>query len=114
MEAKNLKQAVKKMKTPRLIAIVCLDEEKFRLVYKFDSNGKQKDIVVEVPKNKPLVPSISDIYPLAELFEREIHDFFGVEFPGNSRLHDKLFLPESFRGRPPLLKRKGGAGKSSG
>ena len=103
-DPKKLKQAIRKMRTPRLVAIVCLDEEKFRLIYQFDIKGKIKELVLRVPKKKPLVPTISDIYPLAELFEREVHDFFGVEFPGNTRLHDKLFLPDNYKGKPPLLK----------
>ena len=104
----KLKDGIKKLKTPRLVAIVCLDEEGvFRLRYQFDAKGKIKEIIVKVPKKKPLVPSISDTYPVAELFEREIHDFFGVEFPGNTRLHDKLFLPEQYKGKPPLLKKGG-------
>lgn len=103
----KLRNEIKKAKSPRLLAIVCLDEGNFRLLYRFDSGGKEKEIEVKAPRKKPLVPTISDIYPVAELFEREIHDFFGVEFPGNSRLHDKLFLPENFKGRPPLLKKGG-------
>ena len=106
METKpeKLKAEIKRMRTPRLLAIVCLDEGDFRLRYRFDSKGREREITVTVPRKKPLVPSISGIYPLAELFEREVHDFFGVEFPGNTRLHDKLFLPENYRGKPPLLK----------
>ena len=106
-DAKKLKGAIKRLKTPRLIAIVCLEEKGFRLIYQFDVKGKVKEITLNVPREKPLVPTISDIYPLAELFEREVHDFFGVEFPGNTRLHDKLFLPEHYKGRPPLLKKGG-------
>jgi len=107
IETKDLKRTIEKLGTPRLVAIVCVDEKKFRLIYQFDSKGKMKNIVVRVSKRRPLIPSISDIYPVAELFEREIHDFFGVEFPGNTRLHDKLFLPDNYKGKPPLLKRGG-------
>ena len=108
IESGKLKEEIKKLKTPRLIAIVCIDEERFRLHYKFDMKGKIREFVVRVGKKKPLIPTIADIYPVAELFEREIHDFFGVEFLGNSRLHDKLFLPEHYKGKPPLLKTRGG------
>lgn len=91
----------------RLVAIVCVQENDiFRLDYIFDDSGKDFTLTVRVPVKKPVVDSIMGTFPVAELFEREIHDFFGVEFHGNRRLHDKLFLPEDYKGAPPL--RKGG------
>ncbi len=97
----------------RLVAIVCVQEkEEFRLDYVFDDKGKDWTMVVRLPVKKPVVGSLMGAFPVAELFEREIHDFFGVEFQGNRRLHDKLFLPEGYKGKPPLRKdadaKKGG------
>ena len=45
-----------------------------------------------------------DIFPSADYYEREIHDFFGVEFEGNPKLHLKLFLADDWKEKPPLLK----------
>jgi NADH-quinone oxidoreductase subunit C len=47
-----------------------------------------------------------DVFPSAEFYEREIHDFFNIEFKGNLRLHEKMFLPDGWKGRPPLQKNK--------
>jgi NADH:ubiquinone oxidoreductase subunit C len=77
----------------RLIAIVCRDENDFLLDYYFDSNGKISCLKFVVPKNEPKIESITEDYPNADYYEREIHDFFGVEFEGNMNLHLKLFLP---------------------
>ena len=61
---------------------------------------------VKVPKRKPIAKTIMTVFPQAELFEREAHDLFDVEFEGNPRLHDKLFIPDEDKGSAPY--RKGG------
>ena len=53
-----------------------------------------------------MIPSIMDVFPSAEFYEREIHDFFDIEFKGNPRLHEKMFLPDDWDKRPPLQKDK--------
>ncbi len=81
-----------------------MDEgEKFSVLYHFD-NGKLETLRVTLPKKKPIIPTIMFIFPSAELYERETHDFFGIEFEGNSHLHEKLFLPDNWKGKPPLRK----------
>jgi NADH-quinone oxidoreductase subunit C len=90
----------------RLIAITAIDTGKiFQLLYQFDKRRKIETIAVNIKKKKPALHSVAPIWPNAELFEREIHDFFGIEFRGNPRLHEMLFLPESWKEGPPLLKR---------
>ena len=99
---KNFRKEIRKQLGNRLIAIVTVDEgKKFRLLYYFD-NGGLKALEIVLPKNKPYIETITDIFPSAELYEREIHDFFGVEFKGNPRLHEKLFLPDDWHGHHPL------------
>ena len=96
----------KRRKNERIVAIVCEDLLKsFRLRYYYDKKGKYDIVDITVPRKKPIVPSISDIFPTTDFYEREIHDFFGVEFEGNENLHLKLFLPDEFKGKPPLLKK---------
>ena len=91
-------------KNLRLIAIVCRDEKDFLLDYFFDNKGNVTSLKFNVPKSEPMVESITEDYPNADYYEREIHDFFGVEFEGNMNLHLKLFLPENWKGKPPMLK----------
>jgi NADH-quinone oxidoreductase subunit C len=58
---------------------------------------------VEVPRDQPRLPSA---YPVwggsAAVNEREVHEMFGVEFPGNPDL-SPLFL-EDWEGPPPFRK----------
>jgi len=46
-----------------------------------------------VPRDAPIVPTISQIFPGADWHERECHDFFGLTFDGHKNLLP-LLLPE--------------------
>lgn len=53
-----------------------------------------------------ILPSISNIFHGAGWYEREVMEFFGLDFEGNE---DKrtLILPDSDKGLNPLLKKEG-------
>jgi NADH-quinone oxidoreductase subunit C len=90
----------------RLISITAIDEgKKLRLVYHFDNDGQVVTKERELAKSKPVTQSIVRDYPGAEFYEREAHDLFGAEFQGNPHLHESLFLPDDYHGKPPFLKR---------
>jgi len=94
-------------KDRRLIAISGVDEGKnFAVYYHFDDSKEVENLKFILPKENPKIPTIVFDFPPAELYERETHDFFGIEFEGNPRLKKKLFLPEDFKGKPPLLKKE--------
>ncbi|MFB0501923.1 MAG: NADH-quinone oxidoreductase subunit C [Candidatus Bathyarchaeia archaeon] len=50
---------------------------------------------VQVSKENPILPTIFDLVPGALLYEREIHDLFGVRFKGNPDL-SRLILPDTW------------------
>lgn len=111
MEAKRIKlkefrQKMEELVGCRLITISALDSRGcYHLLYHFDDNGI-KTFKVLISEKRPVIQSIIDIFPSAEFYEREIHDFFDIEFKGNPRLHEKMFLPDDWKGTPPLLKNK--------
>ncbi len=94
----------------RLVAIVCVQDqgpkkEDFRLLYYFDKgDGKLIKRIRKVGRRSMRTKSIIREHPVADLFEREIHDYYGVEFEGNPNLHVPLFLPEEEKNKHPLLK----------
>lgn len=47
------------------------------------------------------VPSLSQIWPTASAFEREIFEMFGISFPGNPR-EGENFLLEGWKDIPPM------------
>jgi len=106
IELSKFKNEMKKLKGFRLITISALDSRGvYHLLYHFDINGI-KTFKVLVSEKKPIIETITDIFPSAEFYEREIHDFFGIEFKGNPKLHEKMFLPDDWKERPPLRKDK--------
>ncbi|MCL7386124.1 MAG: NADH-quinone oxidoreductase subunit C [Thaumarchaeota archaeon] len=61
-------------------------------------------IKTRVPKNNPVIDSITDILPAANLYEREAHDLLGIIFRGHPNLR-RVFLPEDWpKGIYPLRK----------
>jgi NADH-quinone oxidoreductase subunit C len=45
------------------------------------------------------VPSVVDLFPTANFQEREVYDFFGVEFEGHPDLR-RILMPEDYEGFP--------------
>jgi len=58
---------------------------------------------VHCPRGKFILPSLIDLIPGADWYEREVHDLFGVEFAGRDHL-DPLLLPDDWDEPPPLLR----------
>jgi NADH:ubiquinone oxidoreductase subunit C len=104
MSLNNFRNQMEKLKDARLITISAIDSgENFQLYYHFDLNGI-KTFKVTISDKTPIIKSITDIFPSAEFYEREIHDFFGIEFEGNPHLHEKMFLPSDWDKLPPHKK----------
>ena len=61
---------------------------------------------VQCPRGSLILPSLLDLIPGADWYEREVHDLFGVEFAGRDHL-DPLLLPDDWDGPPPLLGEEG-------
>lgn len=65
----------------RLISIVCVDDIKFfELNYYYDINGKVIKEKKIVSKKKNEIESIIEKYPVANFYEREIFETFGISF----------------------------------
>lgn len=79
-----------------LSAITCIDQgEVFELLYHFDLGGELLTVSVRVLRALPSLPSIADIYPAADFYEREIAEMFGVRFEGAPRT-GHLLLPDDW------------------
>ena len=106
VKLKEFRKKIEDLKDFRLITISALDSRGYyHLLYHFDIDGI-KTLKILIPEKKPVIQSIVDIFPSAEFYEREIHDLFGIEFKGNPRLHEKMFLPDDWGEKPPLQKNK--------
>ena len=74
------------------------------VVYHLVEGNVVLSLKTNVPKDDPKLPSIVSIIPGAELYEREVHDLFGIVFEGHPDLAP-LVLPEKWpSGLYPLRK----------
>jgi NADH:ubiquinone oxidoreductase subunit C len=69
--------------------------DSFELLYHLNGGGILLTVRVNLPLNDDVAPTITDIIPGALLYEREIHDLFGVKFEGHPNL-EPLILPEDW------------------
>ena len=91
-----------------LSAIVGMDlglqANEIEVLYHFCPGDAIIVLRVRVPRHGGSLPSLCEIVPSAEVFERELHEMFGIEMIG---LHtpDRLYLPEDWPdGVYPMLK----------
>jgi NADH:ubiquinone oxidoreductase subunit C len=81
----------------RLVTISTIDNgESFELLYHLI--GPHRTIIslsISLPRDAPVTPTVSDILPPAGIYERQIHDLFGIMFAGHPDLK-KLMLNEDW------------------
>ncbi len=77
------------------------DEENLVVVYNLYSfiHKHKLKIKVIVPKNKPNVYTVSNIWATANWHEREAYDLFGIVFENHPDLR-RILLPDDWEGYP--------------
>lgn len=105
-EIRNWVEGLIKSGKFRVLSTITGYEENDRLyiVYHFMNTEGELNVRTSVPKENPILPSITPVLPGGVLYEREIQDLLGVKFEGimDSR---RLILPEHWpEGVYPLRK----------
>jgi len=81
--------------------------KEFEIIYHFSDDkktGAMINLKVKLPRNKPIVESLCQVFPGAEWIEREIHELLGIDFKNHPNLIP-LLLPEDWpKGKYPLRK----------
>ncbi len=77
------------------------EESLMRMVYHLFSYQHRHGLVlkVECDRTAPSVPTVEGVWPVANWFEREIHELFGIAIEGHSDLR-ALMLPDDWEGHP--------------
>lgn len=76
-------------------------EEKLQIVYHLFSYSQNHQAVIKVdlPRDNPKISTVEAVWKVANWFEREVYDLFGVIFDGHSDLR-RIMLPEDWTGHP--------------
>jgi NADH-quinone oxidoreductase subunit C len=76
-------------------------EEKIQVVYHLYSYSYKQQIVlkVDLPRDNPKLATLEGVWKVANWFEREVYDLFGVIFENHTDLR-RIMLPEDWAGFP--------------
>ena len=76
-------------------------EQDLEVRYNFHSMKlKHKiEIRIAVGRKKPSIPSVEQVWRIADWFEREVYDMYGIRFKGHRDLR-RMLLPEDWKGWP--------------
>lgn len=78
-----------------------IEENSFELIYQLFSarTGQYLSVYTRVKREEPLVESAADLWAIAEFQEREVFDFFGIQYQNHPDLR-RLFLADDWQGFP--------------
>ena len=85
-------------------------EPRFEIIVNLLSLSKnlRKTIKVQIQDDTLTIPSITDIYPGANFYEREVFDMFGIIFENHPEL-TRILMPDDWIGHP--LRKDYGSGR---
>jgi len=78
-----------------------LPQSDFTVIYHLLSFARNEDIRLKVAlsEDNPVLPTICDIWPSANWYEREVWDMFGIVFEGHPHLR-RIIMPSTWQGHP--------------
>jgi len=76
-------------------------EPRFWIAYELYSMRHRHRLRVKlgVTSDQTSVPTVVPLFPTADWFEREVYDFFGIEFEGHPDLR-RIIMPDDWDGHP--------------
>jgi Ni,Fe-hydrogenase III component G len=102
-DVKSAARALRQGEATRFVTLAAVDAgEDIGLVYSLTVGGAVVCVRTVVPKEASQIESITEVFPGAEMIEKEVSELFGVEFVGHPR-QKNLVLPDGWApGKPPL------------
>lgn len=78
------------------------EEEGLGVIYQLESAETGKRVSLKsvcADRENPMLPSVSDLWDIANIYEREVYDFYGIIFTGHPDMR-RIFLREDWVGFP--------------
>jgi NADH-quinone oxidoreductase subunit C len=86
-------------------SLMCLSgvdyNDKLSVAYHLFSTKKLHKTVIKAttPKDNPSVQTVSDVWPAANAYEREVYDLLGINFEGHPNMK-RILMPDDWEGYP--------------
>jgi NADH-quinone oxidoreductase subunit C len=76
-------------------------EPRFQMTYHIVSHALKQRIrlVARLEGSVPSIPTIVEVWPAANFYEREVFDLFGIDFPRHPNLK-RIMMPDDWNGNP--------------
>jgi len=85
-----------------ITAVDWIEEDQFQLTYLLRNHTQKTDVGLRVfiPRQNPVMESVHTLWETAATYQRELHEMFGIDFPGSPRVN-KPFILEGWQDIPP-------------
>lgn len=86
---------------PNIASVDYIETNELAMIYHLyrTSDVSRLAVRVRVPRDRPVIPSITHLFATADWNEREAFDMMGIQFPGHPNL-TRLLMPDNWQGHP--------------
>ncbi|GAB1365453.1 hypothetical protein MASR1M36_03240 [Candidatus Cloacimonadaceae bacterium] len=89
-----------------LVMVTCVDyleQDSFLLTYLLHNYSTHCDlgIQVSISRQNPVMDGIHHLWEQGRVYQRELFEMFGIDFPGSPDVHEPMIL-EGWQGPPPM------------
>lgn len=107
-KSENLHNVLRRLKSngvTHISAITGVDTgDSIEVIYHFDCRPSELNLKIALPKSDPRIATITEIFPGAVFYERDLMEMLGVKVEGHPN-PKRLFLPDDWpEGEYPLRK----------
>ena len=77
-------------------------EDGIGVVYQLENTTNHKQACIKCvvsDRENPMIPSVSDLWDIANIYEREVYDYYGIIFTGHPDMR-RIFMREDWVGYP--------------